>query len=157
MAAAMNPDEVVFRSHLAAGHFLLGVASKRWRMASITWPYAEIWVMASDGTEYGFRFECSNYPRTPATAQLWHIGKNVPLPRDRWPKGTSRVPLAFNPNWKDGTAIYLPCDRVSIEGHENWRNEHPSMIWDPVVGIAHYLRLLHELLNSGDYEGRHAA
>ena len=48
----------------------------------------------------------------------------------------------------------LPCDRQSIEGHENWHGEHPSLIWDPTVGIVHYLRIVHDLLNSGDYLGR---
>ena len=57
----------------------------------------------------------------------------------------------FRPNWKAGSALYLPCDRESIRGHDNWRNEMPSKIWDPAKGIVHYLELVHELLNSADY------
>ncbi|MGA2795357.1 MAG: hypothetical protein ABSE69_17895, partial [Roseiarcus sp.] len=62
-----------------------------------------------------------------------------------------------NPNWKNGACLYLPCDRQSIEGHANWCQEHPSLIWDPAIGVVHYLRVVHDLLNSGDYGGRRAA
>ena len=35
--------------------------------------------------------------------------------------------MAFNPGWKNGSCLYLPCDRQSIEGHANWHGEHPSL------------------------------
>lgn len=112
---------------------------------------------AVDGVEYGLRFECGDYPRTPPTARPWDLEKDSPLSHDRWPTGRERVPLAFNPNWKNGACLYLPCDRQSIEGHANWFQEHPSLIWDPTIGVVHYLRVVHDLLNSGDYGGRRAA
>ena len=34
------------------------------------------------------------------------------------------VPSVFRPEWKQGLCLYLPCDRMSIEGHEAWRNDH---------------------------------
>ena len=52
---------------------------------------------------------------------------------------------------KGGTALYLPCDRESIVGHDNWRHELPSKIWRPAAGINQYLELVHELLNCADY------
>jgi hypothetical protein len=58
----------------------------------------------------------------------------------------------FRPDWKQGTALYLPCDRVSREGHDNWRTETPTMIWRPERGIMQYLEIVHELLNCGDYQ-----
>jgi hypothetical protein len=103
------------------------------------------------------RFECGDYPRTPPTARPWDIERDAPLSHDRWPTGRERVPLAFNPGWKNGACLYLPCDRQSIEGHANWFQEHPSLIWDPAIGVVHYLRVVHDLLNSGDYGGRRAA
>lgn len=157
MSNAPSPDEAVFRSHLAGGSFLLGVASERWRLISISWPYAVIGVRAADRVEYALRFHCQNYPQTPVTAQPWDAERNTPLAPAHWPAGTSRVPMAFNPGWKNGSCLYLPCDRQSIEGHENWYQQHPSLIWDPVLGIVHYLRIVHDLLNSGDYGGRRAA
>jgi hypothetical protein len=152
----MRPDEMVFRSHLAAGSYLLGALSGRWRLVGVAWPFAVFTVTAADGVEYGLRFECSDYPRTPPTAQPWDLAIDKPLAPDKWPKGSSRVPLAFNPAWKNGACLYLPCDRQSIDGHANWYNEHPSLIWNPDVGIAHYLRIVHDLLNSGDYARRAA-
>lgn len=149
--STMRPDESEFRAHLSAGSYLLGATSGRWRLVEVAWPFATFAVRAVDGVEWGLRFECSDYPRTAPTAQPWDLALHAPLAAQRWPKGSSRIPLAFNPSWKNGACLYLPCDRLSIDGHANWYNEHPSLIWDPGVGIAHYLRIVHDLLNSGDY------
>lgn len=157
MNAQVPPDEAVFRAHLAGGRFLSGAAAGRWRLVSVAWPHSVFGVRAADGIEYGLRFECSNYPRTPPTARLWDIEQNVPLANSKWPIGQQRIPLAFNPDWKHGTCLYLPCDRISIEGHANWHQQHASLIWNPSIGITHYLRVVHDLLNSGDYGGRRVA
>jgi hypothetical protein len=157
MERLVPPDEQMLRAHLGSGRFRSGEAAGWWRLVSIAWPYTVLTVMACDGMEYGLRFDCADYPRSPVTAQPWDVQSNQPLPSDLWPRGRSRVPLAFNPGWKNGTCLYLPCDRLSIEGHENWRTEHPALLWDPDKGICHYLRIVHELLNSGDYEARRAA
>lgn len=157
METTMSPEEAVFSRHLAGGPFRSGAAAGRWREVSVTWPYAVFGIRASDGAEYGLRFECNDYPRTAPTARPWDIEQNTPLNPSRWPTGRERVPLAFNPDWKNGVCLYLPCDRISIEGHANWFQEHPSLIWDPATGIVHYLRIVHDLLNSGDYGGRRAA
>jgi hypothetical protein len=61
------------------------------------------------------------------------------------------VSAVFRTDWKNGTALYLPCDRESFAGHDNWRHEMPSKIWRPVDGIVQYLELVHELLQSRDY------
>jgi len=52
---------------------------------------------------------------------------------------------------KNGTVLYLPCDRESLVGHDNWRREMPSKIWRPADGLVQYLELVHELLQSRDY------
>ena len=62
-----------------------------------------------------------------------------------------RVSAVFRTDWKNGTALYLPCDRESFAGHENWRHEMPSKIWRPTDGVVQYLELVHELLQSRDY------
>lgn len=147
----------MFRVHLASGRYLSGAAAGRWRLISVSWPYAIFAVRAADRIEYGLRFECTDYPRTPATARPWDIELEAPLAIHKWPTGRQRIPLAFNPDWKNGSCLYLPCDRVSIEGHANWRNEHPSLLWNPDLGVVHYLRIVHDLLNSGDYGGCRAA
>lgn len=151
-----RPDEVALTRDLASGRFLIGVASQRWQLYWVRFPYALIAVRAADGIEYAFRFECSDYPRTPVTAQLWDIESDQPLSANLWPHGTTRIPLAFNPGWKNGCCVYLPCDRQSIEGHDMWRTQHPALLWEPAKGISKYLGILHQLLNSGEYGGRRA-
>lgn len=152
-----RPDEVALTRDLVSGRFLIGVASQRWRLHWVRFPHTLISVKAADGTDYAFRFECSGYPRTPVTAQLWDAASDRPLEARLWPQGSSRIPLAFNPGWKNGSCVYLPCDRQSIEGHDMWRSQHPALLWEPAKGISKYLGILHQLLNSGEYGGRHAA
>lgn len=155
MADELLPlDEQMLRLHLESGRFHSGVACGWWRLAALNWPHVNIGVSARDEIEYGFRFHCGDYPRTAVTGRPWDLEADGPLPAARWPKGRGRVALAFNPNWKNGTCLYLPCDRLAIDGHGKWRHEHPSLLWDPAKGLCKYLGIIHELLNSSDYEGR---
>jgi hypothetical protein len=153
----MQPDERVFRMHIERGLFQSGVDRRRWRLLSIEWPFVFIGISAAareqSPSEYIFRFECSNYPQAAPTTQLWDVDHGMPLEQRSWPTGRVRVPLAFNPNWKNGQCLYLPCDRLSIEGHEPWRSQHPSMIWSSTSDITLYLRIVYDLLNSSDYTG----
>lgn len=151
------PDERMLRLHLESGRFRSGVVGKRWRLVSLDWPHVVVAVKARDGIEYGFRFHCTDYPRTAITAQPWDCENDARLPDAKWPAGCERVSYAFNPGWKKGTCLYLPCDRQSIEGRENWKHEHPALVWDPAKGICKYLAVIHELLNSADYGGRRGA
>src|SRR6266436_6245623 len=141
----MKPDESVLREDLAKPAFRLGQTEGRWRLISIAWPVALIGVFAKDGVEFVLRFECTGYPAAP-TAGLWDSQSNGSLVAGRWPRSKGgRVGAVFNPGWKQGAALYLPCDRESIVGHDNWRTEFPSQIWVPSKGIAFYLELVHEL------------
>lgn len=156
-AENMPPDERTLRLHLESGRFRSGAAQGWWRFVSLDWPHLDVGIIAGDGVEYGFRFHCADYPRTSVSGQLWDLDAGAPLAVKLWPRGSGRVALAFNPGWQNGTSIYLPCDRRAIEGHDNWRHEHPALLWDPAKGICKYLGILHELLNSRDYGGRRAA
>lgn len=157
LAVAILPDERAFRADTEAGAFLLGECLGHWRLGEVVWPFAHIAVAAAERSgapaEWWFRFDCTGYPQQPPTARPWDVAANTPLPPARWPGGRSRVPAVFRPDWKDGTCLYLPCDRVTIAGHENWRAEHPSLIWSPAKGIVLYLGALHALLTSSDYTG----
>jgi hypothetical protein len=157
----MQPDEQVFRSHIKAGPFQSGVDRGRWRLLSIEWPYALIAMRAaareSAPDEYAFRFECSNYPQTGPTAQLWNVERGQPLEQRCWPTGRGRVQHAFNPAWNSGQCLYLPCDRLAIVGHDVWRNQHPTMIWSSASNITLYLRIVHDLLHSSEYTGTRGA
>ena len=146
------PDERAFEADVAKPAFRLGQAEGRWRLLKTVWPFVFMSVTAKDGRAFTLRFNCAGYPQTPPTAGPWDINRNAVLAIDRWPRGVSgRVKAVFRPDWKNGTALYLPCDRESIAGHPNWRTEMPSKIWRPVDGILQYLELVHELLQSRDY------
>ena len=153
----MEPDQQVFRAHLEAGPFQSGVARGRWRLIGIDWPYVVIAVQAAprDGgpDEYALRFDCSDYPQTPPTAQPWDPEQAAPLAHEKRPTGHSRVAMAFRTDWNDGRCLYLPCDRGAITGHDGWLAQHQAMIWSPDGDITQYLRIVHELLTSGDYTG----
>lgn len=154
------PDERAFWTDIKKPIFRLGQIEERWRLATVSWPNPLIGITARDREEFILRFDCTGYPAAAPTGRLWDIAQNSPLPVNRWPgsKG-GRVKAVFRPDWKGGTALYLPCDRVSREGHDNWPNETPTMIWRPERGIIQYLEIVHELLNCGDYQspGRAAA
>lgn len=156
-AIAILPDERALRGDLLRGAFELGACLGRWRAGAIDWPIINIAVTAAERpnapTEWWFRFDCTGYPQQAPTARLWDPDENQPLPVNRWPGGRSRVPAVFRPEWKEGTCLYLPCDRLSAVGHENWRTDHPSLAWAPTRGIVLYLTELYALLNSSDYTG----
>lgn len=155
--AVKAPDERAFVSDIAKATFRSGVADGRWRLLRTTWPIALIAVTAKDGAEYVLLFDCAGYPTAPPTARLWDAEGDVPLLVEHWPKSAAagRLGAVFRPDWKAGTALYLPCDREAIAGHEGWRTEMPSKIWQPSTGIIHYLELVHELLHSSDYSPPH--
>jgi hypothetical protein len=147
-----GPDERAFEADISKPAFHLGQAEGRWRLVALTWPFAVIGVTAKDAREIVLRLNCEGYPQAPPTGGPWDVERNAILAFDLWPRGRGgRVSAVFRTDWKAGTALYLPCDRASFAGHENWRSEMPSKIWRPAEGIVQYLELVHELLNSPDY------
>jgi len=161
MIAPPPPGKAFLDQDLAAPEFRCAQIDGLWRHISTTWPYVIIAISAPPRpgapTEFAFRFECSGYRQRPATAQLWSSNQNGPLVAAQWPTGASIVPSVFRPTWKQGTCLYIPCDRLSIEGHDNWRNEYPDRLWNPERGIICYLEQIYELLNQSDYSGIAAA
>lgn len=147
-----SPDERAFHADAAKPRFRLGERERRWRLLSVVWPMAHVAVTAKDGCEYVLRFNCTGYPSTCPTAGPWDMANNRILPFTQWPRSRGgRLGSVFRTDWKNGTALYLPCDRESLVGHDNWRTEMPSKIWRPAGGIVQYLEIVHELLNCGDY------
>jgi hypothetical protein len=157
MTILVPPGLTLLSQDLAAPEFRCGEVEGRWRHVRTVWPHAVIAVSAPPRpfapNEYSFRFECSGYRQTPVTAQPWDIAANAPLQPCRWPSGRSIVSSVFRPGWKQGQCLYLPCDRMSIEGHDHWRSQHPSRLWQPSRGIICYLEQIYELLNQSDYAG----
>jgi hypothetical protein len=157
MHAPLPPDRVLLEQDLAAPQFRCGEIEGRWRHVATTWPHVTIAVSAPERprspAKFGFRFECSGYRQIPVTGRPWDLNANAPLVAAKWPTGPVMVAAVFRPDWKQGQCLYLPCDRMSIEGHENWRNEHPSRIWQPARGIICYLEQIYELFHQSDYSG----
>jgi hypothetical protein len=153
----IQPDERVFHSHIAGGAFQSGADRGRWRLERIAWPHAFFSVAAAPRNgaldDYGFRFLLDNYPASAPIGRCWDIERDAPLEYARRPWGTGRVEIAFRTNWKDDTCLYLPCDRLALEGHDGWRTQHPWMVWTSSSEITLYLRILHDLLHSRDYTG----
>lgn len=151
----MLPDERTFRSHIDAGPFQSGVDRGDWRLVSIDWPHAVIAVAApvrSDApTEIALLFELSEYPQQLPTAQPWDVAAKVPLAPALWPTG-GQASEVFNPDWNKG-ALYIPCDRIALQGHDAWVNQHPGHLWNPSRDITHYLRVVRNALNSPGYAG----
>lgn len=147
MEAQPGADERAFREHVERPDFQLGEARGQWRSLRIHWPTADIAVRARDGTEWGFKFLLDGYPARLPNARPCDLTNGAPLPPAQWPTGTGRFAAVFNAGW-NAAALYLPCDRLALPGHDNWRVELPELLWPPARGIIHYLEILHDLLNS---------
>lgn len=149
----MGPDEKALRAHLDKPAFLMAVADKRWHVLDVAWPHVLIAVSASDDHEYVLRFDCTGYPATAPTAGPWDVDRKQALAHSLWPQSHGgRVKHVFRTDWKNGIALYLPCDREAIPGHNDWRQQMPSKLWRPEAGLIQYLELVHELLNCADYK-----
>jgi hypothetical protein len=157
MAAVISPSETLLEMDLKAPALRCGEFEGRWRHVATAWPYSILAITAAARpmapVEYVFRFECSGYRQIPVTGRPWDLSTNKPLPFDRWPTGRNILPSVFRPEWRGGECLYLPCDRLSIEGHPNWLAQHPARLWDASRGIICYLEQLNELLTSNDYSG----
>jgi hypothetical protein len=153
----VSPDHVMLEQDLAAATFRCGQFDGKWQHIATAWPHVVISVVAaprpSAPDSYAFRFECSGYRQTAPTARPWDAKSGGPLTPTAWPTGLRLVPSVFRPDWKEGQCLYLPCDRMSIDGHGDWLHVHPNRLWQPQRGIVCYLEQLYELLNQSDYTG----
>lgn len=153
------PDQKVFLAHVSSGRFLSGADLGWWRLISVNWPVALIAVTAASRenspSEYFFRFDCANYPQAAPTAQPWDLDGNSPLQPAKWPGGQNRVVDVFRVGWNVNgvTCLYIPCDRLSFGGHNDWPSKHPQLIWKNDSDITLYLYAIYDLLHSNDYTG----
>lgn len=147
----MAPDEQSLRADLMSARFLSGEDRNRWQLKKLEWPYLYVSVTGRDGREFTLRLDCSGFPSSAPTGTFWDLATNSRLAFDKWPQGGERVQLAFKPGWKNGDALYIPCDRESFVGHDSWAAQYPQLIWKPSKGVTHYLEVVHELLQSRDY------
>ena len=161
MGGSSSLGNALLDEDLAAPEFRCGEIEGRWRRISSTWPHVILAISAPERPrsplEYGFRFECTGYRQSPATAQPWDIDRCRPLSAEQWPTGPVMVSAVFRPDWKKGQCLYLPCDRMSIEGHGGWRTGDPNLIRQPERGIICYVEQIYELFHQSDYSGVRSA
>jgi hypothetical protein len=155
--AAISPSERLFREHVAGGRFQTGIDRGEWRIVEERgWPYVIIAVRAAvrlnSPSEFHLLFDLTDYPTRAPTGMPWDPDANARTGEDKRPKG-DRAGLAFRTNWEGGRALYVPYDRVALEGHPDWKRLHPTLAWDPTKTITFYLRNVYELLNDDDYLG----
>ncbi len=143
----MNPELSALESHLRTGRFRAGEVRGRWRLLALQWPHAFVEIAGRGGRSVCIRFECSGYPERPPTGTPWDFSRNQPLPSQLWPAG-GRVSSVFNPGWRNGVALYIPCDREAIAGHANWNQELPHLIWNVARGLTQYVEAVYEILQS---------
>lgn len=155
----MRPDTAIFHQHITDTEFLAAVDSGMWGIKDedhqyCTWPVVLIWVQAapknSRPDKYYFRFDLSGYPSSAPTACPWNISTNTRLENNQWPRGRKFVSNTFNYGWNPN-ALYAPCDRIAMQGHDAWRIQFPELWWQSSFKINVYLNFLHRLLNSSDY------
>lgn len=146
-----SPDEAALRQHIESGSFLSGESGGRWSLRSVIWPHIIVDVVARNGDVYALRLRCDEYPLQPPTGTFWNVAEDAQLEACRWPRGGQRAGQALRTDWQGGTALYIPCDRTSIAGHDQWNQLYPAWIWNPREGLVRYINVVWELLNGDDY------
>lgn len=154
----MRPDTSLFFAHLSGSEFQAGVDRGQWGISTeaieASWPFVIIWIDAAAKTgcqrRYYFKFDLGGYPSAAPTACPWDDSTNTRLANSLWPKGSKFVSKTFNFSWNPN-ALYAPCDRVAMVGHEIWKTQFPEFWWQPTFQITVYLNFLHHLLHSSDY------
>jgi hypothetical protein len=153
------PDQKVFLAHLRSGSFQSGLDRGWWRLVSVDWPVAMIGVSAAprkkSPSEYILRFDCANYPQAAPTAQPWDLDHNITLDPAKWPGGQNHLVDVFRIGWSVNGIIclYIPCDRLSFQGHNDWPVKYPQLTWKNDSDITLYLCTIYDLLHSKDYTG----
>jgi hypothetical protein len=155
----MRPDALLFESHVKEGDFQYGVNQGMWAIIDPApgfpaWPDVLIWVAAApklqEPDRFYFRFNLSGYPQVAPTATPWDLAGNRRLDNNRWPKGPQLVSRTFNHTWNPN-ALYAPCDRVAMVGHDPWKQQYPELWWQSSFRITVYLNFIYRLLHSSDY------
>jgi hypothetical protein len=158
----MNPDSPelsLFRVHLEEAPFIAGIDAGRWSLLAnedlTQWPYCRIELrsrpaFSADG-HVVLRFNLDGYSATAPTAQPWDPIARTALASNRWPKGSAHLNAIFNPNWNT-TALYMPCDRVAMSGHDGWKQTFPQWWWTSKHTITDYLTFVSRHLLPTDNE-----
>ncbi|MCB0496169.1 MAG: hypothetical protein KDC79_08535 [Cyclobacteriaceae bacterium] len=144
------PEEEVLNDHLNSAEYQSGAMEESWGMIENDkrpqWPFVIFWVVAKSGDKYFFRFDLTGYNEFAPTAILWDPSTNTPLGQSKWPNWNKRTKQVFRLWGKQ--CLYLPCDRLALEGHTDWPQKHNYLIWKAFEDtITKYLIELYQTLN----------
>jgi len=143
-----DPAAQRVEAELASPAFADGVGAGRWRVIVSAFPTLDIMIAATEpdgrASEYGFRFELSNFPATAPRVRIWDFNANTALAAPARPKGGRRVQVAFQ-NWSDDT-VYRPWER-NTGPHNSIAANSPHFAWRPDRTLAFILEDLHGILN----------
>jgi hypothetical protein len=147
----MRPDEEALRHDLQSLAFRIGERRDRWKLKGLKFPFVFFFVAARNvpNGPPGFllRSDCSGYPGTAPTSQLWHGSLDAPLGAQFRPKSNQGVIEAFK-DWQH--CLYHPIDRIAQE-HNNWTRDFPELRWQPEKGITFLLETVYGLLHCSEY------
>lgn len=149
--AQLPADHVAVLKYFETGPFLSGEEDGRWSFRNVEWPYVLVDLRARNGDQFTLRLLCDGYPEQAPTGAFWDAQNKAHLPAARWPRAGAHRGQALKADWQNGTALYIPCDRQSITGHDQWRQLYPAWLWNPSIGLTRYLNVVSELLNGDDY------
>jgi hypothetical protein len=140
----------LLQDHLNLAEYQSGEIEGRWGTIANenrpNWPIFIIWVKNSTNERYNFRFDFSDYPNLAPTAVIWDLENNRALAPDKRPSTSKRAVQVFK-NWGK-ECNYLPCDRMAIDGHPTWAQEHSALIWNPKRDtFFKYLNEVYQILN----------
>lgn len=136
----------------------MGIDEHQWDICDISkvkenWPNVVFWICDNSDSKSNdklfLKFDLTNYPENAPTACPWDFTMSKILEPNKWPKGNKQISTIFNPGWKPNGvyALYAPCDRIAIAGHDQWKLVHPDLYWKPTFTIVKYLNFVFELLN----------
>jgi len=153
---AERPDERALLAELATPRFELGVALGHWRLILVQWPIVILTVVASDRSEFAFRFECTGYPADRPEVAIWDTEKNTLLAAESRPVMLDPYQLVFRNDWENGMHLYHPMERHAFTTHNGWSNDLRFKLWNPGRGLTQWCHELHGILNSSAYQSSHA-
>lgn len=146
----VESDYQIFKQGLETSEYLSGEIDGDWGLVENNngpiWPIVIFWVKAKNNQKYHLRFDLTNYNQLAPTSQLWNIETNQPLEQLSWPNWSLRCQQVFRPWGKP--CLYLPCDRMAFEGHPDWIQNHPSLVWKMGEDtIFKYLNEVYQIIN----------
>lgn len=149
----MGPDHNALMRDLASPTFKVGERRGRWAVIGIRFPMAMFFVAAPvrPGGPTGFllRSDCSGYPATAPTSQLWHGRDNQPLADAHRPKSKQGGTMVSFTQWST-PCLYHPVDRLA---RSHWPGKYQELCWTADKTIVFLLETVHGLLESTEYSG----